>query len=130
MKKLLACLALVIAAVIAAPQTAVPPPPYNFPTPPESVQALWKSPDGTRIVVFKILPGQALKLYDPYYDFVRIESRFPVAVYGGDCHETKTTQADCRNVPPDSYIKVYDSRVGASPEFSAQNGIKITALKH
>ena len=128
--KRLSILLTFIPALALAQQSATPPPPSSFPTPPESVQALWKSPDGTRIVVFKILPGQALKLYDPYYDFVRIESRFPVAVYGGDCRETKTIQADCRNVPPDSYIKVYDSRVGASPEFSAQNGIKITALKH
>jgi hypothetical protein len=111
--------------------TQQPPPPWSFPTPPPRVEALWKSDDGTRTVTFKILPGQALRVYNPYFDFVKIQTRFPVSVHmSPSCSSERTTEFDCRDVPPDAYIVVYDSRVGVSPDYSPANPIKFICVHH
>jgi hypothetical protein len=121
-------------AIISVPaligQSTPPPPPNSFPTPPRDVEALWKSNTGTRIVTFPILPGQALKVYNPYFDYVKIETTFPVAVHMGNCNSERTIEFECRDLPPDSYILVYDSRVGTSPDYSPRNPIKFIAVHH
>jgi hypothetical protein len=121
-------------AIAAAPALigqSTPPPEANFfPRPPTKVGILLKDDSGARIRTFSILPGQALKVYNPYYDFIKIESNFPVAVHMGKCESESTTEFECREAPADSYVIVYDSRVGISPDFSPLNPIKFTAVHH
>lgn len=81
-------------------------------------------------MTFRLLPGQALKLYDPYYDFVKIEAPYPIAVHMGKCDSELTTEFECRDVPENSYIIVYDSRAGVSPDDSPPNRVKFTAVRH
>jgi hypothetical protein len=82
------------------------------------------------VVTFRLLPGQALKLYDPYFDFVKVEAVFPVAVHMGNCNSEQTSEFECRDIPADSYIIIYDSRAGTSPDFSPPNRVKFIAVHH
>lgn len=106
----------------------------NSPTvngkPPMRVRALFKNDAGTVTVTFLLLPGQTLKLYDPYFDFVKITSDFPVSVRGTDCSSDGPTDFDCRNIPNDRYLIIDDSRVGVSPESSPSNRVKFVAVRH
>jgi hypothetical protein len=101
-----------------------------YPTPPRRVEALFRDPTGTKVVTFRLLPGQALKLYDPYYDFIKVEAPYPVAVHMGKCDSELTTEFECRDIPENSYIIVYDSRAGVSPDMSPPNRVKFTAVRH
>jgi hypothetical protein len=113
-----------------AAQTASQPSSDFSPTPPRRVEALFRDPSGTKVVTFRLLPGQALKLYDPYYDFVKVEAVFPVAVHMGQCNTEQTSEFECRGIPENSYIIVYDTRAGTSPDFSPPNRLKFTAVHH
>jgi len=69
-------------------------------------------------------------LYDPYYDFVKIEAIFPVAVHIGKCDSELTSEFECRDIPENSYIIVYDTRAGTSPDSSPPNRVKFIAVHH
>jgi hypothetical protein len=134
-KNLKDCLARILFTAFAmaptlAGQSAPPPDPNFFPPPPRAVVALVRNESGTAIKTFPILPGQTLKVYDPYYDFIKIETVFPVTVHIGKCNSDSVTEFECRDVPGDSYITIYDSRVGISPDFSPRSPVKIIAVHH
>lgn len=98
--------------------------------PPTRVRALFKNNAGTVTVTFLLLPGQTLKLYDPYYDFVKMTSDFPVALHGANCNSDGPTDFDCRNIPSDRYLIIDDSRIGISPDSSPANRVKFVAVHH
>ncbi len=89
-----------------------------------------KTTPATVTVTFLLLPGQTLKLYDPYYDFVKMTSDFPVALHGANCNSDGPTDFDCRNIPSDRYLIIDDSRIGISPDSSPANRVKFVAVHH
>lgn len=98
--------------------------------PPMRVRALFKNSAGTVTVTFLLLPGQTLKLYDPYYDFVKITSDFPISLPLGGCRSTGSTEFDCRNIANDQYLIIDDGRIGVPPDSSPANRVKFIAVHH
>lgn len=98
--------------------------------PPMRVRALFKNDSGTVTVTFLLLPGQTLKLFDPYYDFVKVTSDFPISIHGADCSGDQATDFDCRNIPENKYLMIDDSRVGVTPDSSPANRVKFIAVHH
>jgi hypothetical protein len=83
-----------------------------------------------RIVTFPIYAGQELNVSNPEFNFVKIESDFPVIVQIGSCQFTETKRASCNDVSTDDLIKVQDLRAGAPADQVPENRIRITAIQH
>jgi hypothetical protein len=94
------------------------------------VRALFKNDAGTVTVTFLLLPGQTLKLYDPYYDFLKVSSDFPISIKGTNCRSDGSTDFDCRDIPSDRYLIIDDGRIGVSPDSSPSNRVKFIGIRH
>jgi len=103
--------------------------PAAIPKPAAEYEALWRQSSGVRIVTFPILPGQELNVSDPEFNFIKVETDYPVLVKIGHCQATNTLRIRCKNVPDGALILVQDSRIGISPDEVPRNKIRITAVK-
>jgi hypothetical protein len=93
-------------------------------------EQLRQGSDGTRTTTFPIYPGQELRVTNPQYRFIKIESDFPVTIQIGSCQFTGTKNASCDEVSVNDPIRIWDLRGGTPPDGGADNRIKITAREH
>jgi hypothetical protein len=97
---------------------------------PADFESLWHQTNGVRVVTFPIYAGQELRITNPEFNFVKIETDFPAAVKIGNCQATETTHISCNNVSINDPILVQDNRLGLPPNSTPRNRIRVVAIKH
>jgi hypothetical protein len=118
----------VTAVTPSADQTADAPSPSQ-PEPPIQEAAIWHTESGVRVVTFHVLPGQELDLVDPEFNFVKVESDYPLAIRAGKCQSTETQHWQCNNIPRGGLIYMQDLRVGVPADAPVDN-VKVTAVRN
>ena len=106
------------------------PPVQSVPEPAPQRGHLYPEANGVRHTVFSLLPGEELDLSNSEFNYIKIDSDYPVVFKVGDCQASETRQIVCNNIDPNLTIQIQDTRIGIPVGSVPENKVRILAIQH